>query len=179
MPALALLVTAGVVGVVFAHWGLETKQSLDTGIENFDSLWYHLPFSADMAQSGSTTGFYHPETVFLNWFYPQNSELFHTAGILLTGRDTLSFFINFGWLALTLVLAAVLFSYLNPVINFVHTYRATTAAKAELRSLQAENTKLHNRVQSADDPAVLEREARRQGMVLPGEHPYAVHGLHG
>lgn len=84
-----------------------------------------------------------------------------------------------GRIALTLVLAAVLFSYLNPVINFVHTYRATTAAKAELRSLQAENTKLHNRVQSADDPAVLEREARRQGMVLPGEHPYAVHGLHG
>jgi len=84
-----------------------------------------------------------------------------------------------GRIALTLVLAAVLFSYLNPVINFVHTYRATTAAKAELRSLQAENTKLHHRVQSADDPAVLEREARRQGMVLPGEHPYAVHGLHG
>ena len=84
-----------------------------------------------------------------------------------------------GRVALTVVLAAVLFSYLNPAINFVHTYRATTAAKAELRSLQAENTKLHNRVQSADDPAVLEREARRQGMVLPGEHPYAVHGLHG
>ncbi len=105
MPALALLVTAGVVGVVFAHWGLETKQSLDTGIENFDSLWYHMPFSADMAQSGSTTGLYHPETVFLNWFYPQNSELFHTAGILLTGRDTLSLFVNFGWLALILLAA--------------------------------------------------------------------------
>ena len=73
-----------------------------------------------------------------------------------------------GRVALTLVLAAVLFSYLNPAIDFVHTYRATTAAKAELHRLQAENTRLHHRVQSADDPAVLEREARRQGMVALG-----------
>jgi hypothetical protein len=104
-PALATLLTAGVVAVVVAHWGLETKQSLDTGIENFDSLWYHMPFAAQMAQSGSTTALVHPETVFLNWFYPENSELFHAAGILLTGRDTLSFFVNFGWLAMLLLSA--------------------------------------------------------------------------
>jgi hypothetical protein len=104
-PPFALLLTAGVVAVVVAHWGLETKQSLDTGMENFDSLWYHMPFAAQMAQSHSTTVFVHPETVFLNWFYPQNSELVHTAGILLTGRDALSFFVNFGWLAVILLSA--------------------------------------------------------------------------
>ncbi len=82
-----------------------------------------------------------------------------------------------GRVALTLVLAGILFSYLNPAINFVHTYRATTAAKAEMHSLQAENTRLHHRVQAADDPAVLEREARSQGMVAPGERAYVVHGL--
>lgn len=82
-----------------------------------------------------------------------------------------------GRIALTLVLAAVLFSYLNPLVNFVHTYRDTTAAKAELRALQAENTRLHTRVQSADEPGVLEREARRQGMISPGERPYVIHGL--
>ena len=42
---------------------------------------------------------HHTETVFTNWFYPQNSELLHAVGILLTERDTLSLFINFGWLA--------------------------------------------------------------------------------
>jgi cell division protein FtsB len=84
-----------------------------------------------------------------------------------------------GRIALTLVLAAVLFSYLNPLVTFVETYRDTTAAKAELRSLQAENRQLHNRVQSADEPSVLEREARRQGMTRPGEIPYVVRGLRG
>jgi cell division protein FtsB len=84
-----------------------------------------------------------------------------------------------GRVALTLVLAVVLFSYVNPALDFFHTYRATSAARAELRSLQHENTRLHNRVQSADDPAVLEQEARRQGMVLPGERAYAVSGLGG
>lgn len=84
-----------------------------------------------------------------------------------------------GRIALTLVLAGILFSYLNPAIDFVHTYRATTAAKVELHRLQQENTLLHHRVQSADDPIVLEREARRQGMVAPGERAYVVHGLRG
>ena len=86
----------------FAHWGLTTKHALDRGIFNFDSLWYHMPFAADMAQSHSVTGLHHTETVFTNWFYPQNSELLHAVGILLTGRDTLSLFLNFGWLALAL-----------------------------------------------------------------------------
>ena len=84
-----------------------------------------------------------------------------------------------GRIALTLVLAAVLFSYLNPVVNFVHTYRGTTAAKAQLRELQGENTRFHHQVQSADDPGVLERQARRQGMIAPGERAYAVRGLRG
>jgi len=84
-----------------------------------------------------------------------------------------------GRVALTLVLAGVLLSYLNPAIDFVHTYRATTAAKAEMHSLQAENTRLHRQVQSAGDPAVLEREARRQGMVASGEQAYVIQGLRG
>ncbi|MGZ8666941.1 MAG: septum formation initiator family protein [Solirubrobacterales bacterium] len=84
-----------------------------------------------------------------------------------------------GRVALTVVLAGVLLSYLNPAIDFVQTYRATTAAKAEMHRLQAENTRLHRQVQSAGDAAVLEREARRQGMVASGEGAYVVHGLRG
>ncbi|MEX2107420.1 MAG: hypothetical protein WD827_00875 [Solirubrobacterales bacterium] len=103
--ALVLLVTVGVVAVVFAHWGLTTKDALDRGIFNFDSLWYHMPYAVEMAQSHSVTGFHYTETVFTNWFYPQNSELLHAVGILLTERDTLALFINFGWLAIAFLAA--------------------------------------------------------------------------
>jgi hypothetical protein len=99
------LVTVGVIGLVFAHWGLTTKDALDRGIFNFDSLWYHMPFAVDMAKSHSTTGLHYTETVFTNWFYPQNSELLHATGILLTQRDTLSLFLNFGFLGLAFLAA--------------------------------------------------------------------------
>jgi cell division protein FtsB len=82
-----------------------------------------------------------------------------------------------GRIALTIVLAAVLYSYLNPAIEFVKTYTATTAAKAKLHELQHENTRLHHRVQSADDPIVIDRKARVQGMVVEGETPIVIHGL--
>jgi hypothetical protein len=104
-PSVLTLIALAVVAVVFAHWGLTAKGALDRGIFNFDSLWYHLPFSVEMAQSHSVTGLHHPETVFTNWFYPQNSELVHAAGILLTQRDTLSLFVNFGWLAIAFLAA--------------------------------------------------------------------------
>jgi hypothetical protein len=99
------LIAVAVVAAAFAHWGLTAKDALGRGIFNFDSLWYHLPFATDIAQTHSVTAFHHTETVFTNWFYPQNSELLHATGILLTGRDTLSLFINFGWLALAFLSA--------------------------------------------------------------------------
>jgi 4-amino-4-deoxy-L-arabinose transferase-like glycosyltransferase/lysophospholipase L1-like esterase len=99
------LVAVGVVAVVFAHWGLTTADALSRGVFNFDSLWYHLPFAVDMAQSHSVTGLHYTETVFTNWFYPQNSELLHSVGILITHRDTLSLFLNFGWLAIAFLAA--------------------------------------------------------------------------
>lgn len=82
-----------------------------------------------------------------------------------------------GRIALTLVLAAVLYSYLNPAIDFVRTYTATTAAKAQRHELQRENTRLHQRIQSADEPIVIDRMARAQGMVAEGETPVVVRGL--
>jgi hypothetical protein len=100
-----LVVMVAVVAVVVGHWAITTQHAVDRGIFNFDSLWYHLPFSVDMVQSHSLTGMHHVDTVFTNWFYPQNSELLHAVGILLTGRDTLSLFINFGWLGVAFLAA--------------------------------------------------------------------------
>ena len=100
-----LLIMVGVVALVFGHWALTTKHALDRGVFNFDSLWYHLPFSAEMAQQHSVTGMHYVDTVFTNWFYPQNSELLHADGMLLTGRDTLSLFLNYGWLVIAFLAA--------------------------------------------------------------------------
>jgi hypothetical protein len=82
-----------------------------------------------------------------------------------------------GRVALTLVLFAVLYSYLNPVIDFVKTYTTTTAARVQLHEAQHENTRLHWRIQHADDPITLEAKARAQGMVAPEETPLVVRGL--
>ncbi|HVO53877.1 MAG TPA: hypothetical protein VMT37_05630 [Solirubrobacterales bacterium] len=84
-----------------------------------------------------------------------------------------------GRIALVVVLAAVLYSYLNPAIDFVQTYTATTAAKAKRHELLKENRKLHQAVQSADDPIVIDRKARAQGMVSLGETPVVIRGLGG
>ncbi len=102
---LDLAITVGVIALVTAHWALTAKSALDRGIFNFDSLWYHMPFAVDMVQGHSVTALHYPETVFTNWFYPQNSELLHATGILLTQRDTLSLFLNFGFLAIAFLAA--------------------------------------------------------------------------
>jgi hypothetical protein len=82
-----------------------------------------------------------------------------------------------GRIALTLVLAAVLYSYLNPAIDFVKTYTGTTAAKVKLHEELRKNRSLHNRIQHAQDPQVVEGEARAQGMVAEGETGVVLTGL--
>jgi hypothetical protein len=101
----SLLVMALVIAATVFDYAVTTQHALDRGIFNFDSLWYHMPFAVEMVQSHSVVGMHHTDTVFTNWFYPQNSELLHGVGILLTGRDTLSLFLNFGWLAVAFLAA--------------------------------------------------------------------------
>jgi hypothetical protein len=100
MTAVALVV----VFIVFAHWGLFTKYALDHGMSNFDSLSSYMPFATSMAQTHSVVVHY-VNTNSTSWLLSQNAELLHAAGILLTHRDTLSLFINFGWLALAFLAA--------------------------------------------------------------------------
>jgi len=82
-----------------------------------------------------------------------------------------------GRIALTLVLAAVLYSYLNPAIDFVKTYTGTTAAKAKFHEQLRENKRLHKRIQSSGQVPVIEQEARQQGLVAEGERPFRINGL--
>ena len=99
--AVAALVTVA----LFAEWSGRAYPTLLYGMYGFDSLWYHMPFAARFAQEGSLTALHFTSPALLTWFYPANSELFHTAGILLTERDILSPFLNLGWLAATLLAA--------------------------------------------------------------------------
>jgi hypothetical protein len=101
----AWLVMVAVIAATVFDYAVTTQHALDRGIFNFDSLWYHMPFAVEMVQTHSTVGMHHTDTIFTNWFYPQNSELLHGVGILLAGRDTLSLFLNFGWLAVAFLAA--------------------------------------------------------------------------
>ena len=79
-----------------------------------------------------------------------------------------------GRIALVLVLFGVLVSYLNPVVNLVDAWRDSNASKEHLVQLKAENADLQAQVARAGTEPVLEREARKMGMVKPGERLYVV-----
>jgi cell division protein FtsB len=82
-----------------------------------------------------------------------------------------------GRIALVLVLFGVLVSYLNPLVNLVEAWQGSKSSEQQLTQLKQEQTQLRGQLREVSSPATLEREARRLGMVEPGEHAYVVHGL--
>jgi hypothetical protein len=86
-------------------WAARSFISLDVGIRSFDSIWYHLPWAASFAQTGQITGLRFTDVEYLTPFYPATAEMFHGAGIVLLGPDTLSPVFNLAWLGLTLLAA--------------------------------------------------------------------------
>jgi hypothetical protein len=90
---------------VAAHWATGLQDVWARGMLTFDTLWYHGPFAARIADSGSVWGMHFTDPLYLNWFYPQNSELVHGAGIVLFEHDLFSPLVNFGWLGVALLAA--------------------------------------------------------------------------
>ena len=82
-------------------------------------------------------------------------------------------------MALLVVLLGVVALYVGPSINFFHTYREAQERRDEVSALQAENQRLRARRTALNSPRTLEREARRLGLVKPGERPFIVKGLPG
>ncbi len=188
----SLLMMVAVIAITVFHWSVTTKHALDRGIFNFDSLWYHMPFAAQMAQEHSTTAIEHVETVFTNGFYPQNSELLHSVGILLSGRDTLSLFVNLGWLgvgflaawcvgrpygrgSLTVVAAAILFECHTLVVRDPGSGKNDLAAAALLLVgiailVTAWNQHRTATAASASDPeSALDPDGGAVDFSVPGE----------
>lgn len=76
-----------------------------------------------------------------------------------------------------LVVALLLIATLKPTWNAVHSYRQAGAAKERLRQVQVEHAALERQVKRARSEATLQREARRQGMIKPGEQAWVVNGI--
>jgi hypothetical protein len=98
-PASAL----AAVALVVAEWAPGTVEAYRTGMTSIDSLWYHMPFAAQFAQSGSITSLHNINNDNTVGFYPASSEMVHAVGIVLFGNDLLSPIVNLGWLALALL----------------------------------------------------------------------------
>ncbi|HEX3911807.1 MAG TPA: hypothetical protein VHW67_14010 [Solirubrobacteraceae bacterium] len=99
-----LAASAGVV-VVAAQWLLQSANALGSGMLNFDTLWYHMPFAAQFARSGSVTAIQFTQADPYVAYYPANSELLHALGILALHGDFLSPLLNLLWLAIALLAA--------------------------------------------------------------------------
>jgi cell division protein FtsB len=79
--------------------------------------------------------------------------------------------------ALIAVLGFVLYLYIGPATTWVSTYKEAKRKRADVAALRAENQRLLARRKELRDPASLEREARRIGMVKAGEKSYVIEDL--
>ena len=82
-----------------------------------------------------------------------------------------------GRLGLLAVLGVILMLYVSPVVHWIEQSRTAAHERSEVGSLQKEHDRLQARLRELHGPGAIEREARKLGMVAPGEKPYVVQGL--
>jgi cell division protein FtsB len=82
-----------------------------------------------------------------------------------------------GRVALLLVLLGVIALYVNPLRSWWSTRQESAQRGAEVAELERENRILRERRARLKDPRTLEDEARRLGMVKPGERAFVIEGL--
>jgi cell division protein FtsB len=74
-------------------------------------------------------------------------------------------------------IALVGFLYWKPTQTYLHTNRELQARNAEVRALRTEQAQLQKRIAQAGTGGQLVREARRLGLVKPGEKLFIVRGI--
>lgn len=84
-----------------------------------------------------------------------------------------------GRVALLVLLVAVVGLYVQPARSYLSTWRDSNEKHAQLERLEREHDALVQRARELREPRTIETEARRLGMVRPGERPYVVSGLPG
>src|SRR3954453_15167815 len=103
---LAMAVAVAAALLVAAHWAMPTQTGLDIGMYLPNTTWHNAPFAARFVQDHQVGALHFTEVLNLTvWYYPQNSELLHSAGVLFLGDDFLSPLINIGWMSLCLLAA--------------------------------------------------------------------------
>ena len=101
---LGLVVALGVASFTVAEWTFPSQLSLDQGMFGGDTTWYHMPFSAAMAQDASTWPLHYTDPLRLApWFYPASTELINAATIVLFDSDWLAPLQNLIWLPIALL----------------------------------------------------------------------------
>jgi hypothetical protein len=106
VETIALLIALGVASWTVAEWTFPTQSSLDFGMFGGDTTWYHMPFSAFMAQEHSTWPLHFTDPLRLAaWYYPASTELLNAATIVLFKSDWLAPLQNLVWLPIALVAA--------------------------------------------------------------------------
>jgi hypothetical protein len=84
-------------------WSTWVAQAFQFGIDNGDSIWYHLPIAARFVQNGSIAHLHYLNGEALVTYYPANASLLHAFGFLAFGRDDLSLLLNFAALPVALL----------------------------------------------------------------------------
>src|SRR4051794_16786675 len=74
-----------------------------------------------------------------------------------------------GRLALLGVLFAIVLLYIPPVTHWVQQSQTADREHAQVRALKSERARLRTQLRTVTGPGALERQARRLGMVKPGE----------
>jgi hypothetical protein len=106
VESIAFLIALGVASFTVAEWTFPAQSSLDFGMFGGDTTWYHMPFSAFMAQEHSTVPLHYTDPLRLAaWFYPACTELINAATIVLFKSDWLAPLQNLIWLPIALLAA--------------------------------------------------------------------------
>lgn len=82
-------------------------------------------------------------------------------------------------MALLVLLVGMVGLYVGPLSSFWSARGEAATKRTEVQRLQRENAKLRARRQALQAAGSIEAEARRLGMVRPGERPFIVEGLRG
>ena len=104
VETIAFLIALGVASWTVAEWTFPTQSSLDFGMFGGDTTWYHMPFSAFIAQEHSTVPLHFTDPLRLAaWYYPASTELLNAATIVLFKSDWLAPLQNLVWLPIALL----------------------------------------------------------------------------
>ena len=80
-------------------------------------------------------------------------------------------------MAMLCVLVALLYLYLSAGVSLLSTWKEIRGSSAQLGALERQHAVLEAQHASLTSPGTLVEEARRLGMMRPGEQTYVITGL--